>query len=517
MESKMQFAAAVLKHHYGSGEFFPGQKLALEAVFAGRDSLVVMPTGAGKSVCYQVPAVCFDGLVLVVSPLISLMQDQVDELERRGISAACLNSMMSFQDQRAVFDRARAGEISLLYVAPERLGNTNFLFFINSVKVALVAVDEAHCVSQWGHDFRSSYLRVGDFVEQLPKRPPLMALTATATQEVREDIVRLLKLREPQVVVTGFDRANLTYSFHKVATNSKLAWVREFMEKHSGESGIIYCSTREGVEELHHALDVDDVPMACYHAGMSKAQREVNQTAFLRDDAPVMVATNAFGMGINKPNVRWVLHFNMPASVEAYYQEAGRAGRDGQPAECVLLWCRGDVNTQRFLINRDKRAGFGSESTSLAKLRLLETMAEFAAHQGCLRAYLLRYFGEETEYDAKTKPCERCSACLQVAEAEAKLAEPKKSAAVRKREALERMTEEERELFERLRVLRKSLADEANVRPFYVFADTVLFSMCDIKPGSVEEFLQVNGVGPKKQQLYGEEFIAEIQSWAAAQ
>ena len=347
-------AREVLRECFGYDGFRPGQEAVASAVLSGRDALAVMPTGAGKSICYQVPAVVLPGLTVVVSPLVSLMADQVRSLKEVGVRGAYLNSTLTPAQQAEVLARARNGAYDLMYVAPERLADPRFVEFAAGASIPFVAVDEAHCVSQWGQDFRPSYLAIGDFIAGLPTRPVVAALTATATERVRADIVRLLDLRDPALTVTGFDRPNLRFSVERCEAKRKDARLDEFIDERRAESGIVYCSKRSTVEEVCAHLRERGVVATRYHAGLAAQERECNQRAFVNDDAPVMVATNAFGMGIDKSNVSYVVHYNMPGSVEAYYQEAGRAGRDGEPAECLLLWCDGDIATGRFSSSRSR-------------------------------------------------------------------------------------------------------------------------------------------------------------------
>ena len=398
MEQKMEQARAVLASRFGYDAFRPGQEAVVSALLAGRDVLAVMPTGAGKSVCYQVPAVVMEGMALVVSPLVSLMADQVRAVQEAGIRGAYLNSTLAPGQQAEVLRRAAAGAYDLMYVAPERLAEPRFAEFARTASLSLVAVDEAHCVSQWGQDFRPSYLSIGQFIASLPVRPPVAALTATATDLVRRDIVRLLGLRDAACTVTGFDRPNLRFAVERREPKQKLARLDAFIDERRAESGIVYCAKRATVEEVCDHLRERGVAATRYHAGLSAEERERNQRAFVNDTAPVMVATNAFGMGIDKSNVSYVAHFNMPGSVEAYYQEAGRAGRDGSPAECLLVWCDGDIATGRFFIEQEStHEGLTAEEAEVVRAsrrRMLESMVGYCYTTGCLRAYILRYFGE---------------------------------------------------------------------------------------------------------------------------
>ena len=398
MDQKMEQARAVLASRFGYDAFRPGQEAVVSALLSGRDVLAVMPTGAGKSVCYQVPAVVMEGMALVVSPLVSLMADQARAVQEAGIRGAYLNSTLAPGQQAEVLRRAAEGAYDLMYVAPERLADPRFAEFARTARLALIAVDEAHCVSQWGQDFRPSYLSIGQFIAELPVRPPVAALTATATDLVRRDIVRLLGLRDAACTVTGFDRPNLRFAVERREPKQKLARLDAFIDERRAESGIVYCAKRATVEEVCDHLRERGVAATRYHAGLSAEERERNQRAFVNDTAPVMVATNAFGMGIDKSNVSYVVHYNMPGSVEAYYQEAGRAGRDGSPAECLLLWCDGDIATGRFFIEQEStHEGLTAEEAEVVRAsrrRMLESMVGYCYTTGCLRAYILRYFGE---------------------------------------------------------------------------------------------------------------------------
>ena len=405
----MSDARAALATYFGYPSFRPGQERLVGAILAGRDALGVMPTGAGKSVCYQVPSLVLGGLTLVVSPLVSLMADQVRALKAAGARPAYLNSTLTPGQQNTVLKRAREGWYQIMYVAPERLADERFRAFAQAacapdgVGIPLVAVDEAHCVSQWGQDFRPSYLGIARFIESLPVRPVVAAFTATATERVRDDIVQMLGLRRPETVVTGFDRTNLFFGVEEMGDKAKAIWIRDYARAHADESGIIYCSTRKAVDELAFNLGRELAPagirVARYHAGMSAGERAEAQALFIDDEAPLIVATNAFGMGIDKPNVRYVIHHNVPESIEAYYQEAGRAGRDGDPAECHLLWNGNDFRLRRYLIDRgDDEVEADEEARERARqnrYRLLSAMEGYCETTGCLRAYILRYFGDE--------------------------------------------------------------------------------------------------------------------------
>ena len=337
-----------LKYYFGHSQFRQGQEALIDAILSGRDVLGIMPTGGGKSLCYQIPALVFDGVTLVISPLISLMKDQVAALSEAGIQAAYLNSTLTVQQMELVYQRARAGAYQLLYVAPERLDTAEFSALMAEISVPLVAVDEAHCISQWGQDFRPSYLSIAAFVQRLPRHPVVAAFTATATGEVQEDIVRRLELREPLRIVTGFDRPNLFFDVRR--PKQKTPVLLRLIQERQDKSGIVYCATRSAVERLCKNLCAKGIAATRYHAGLDEEERRQNQDDFQFDRKTVMVATNAFGMGIDKSNVGFVIHYHMPKSLEAYYQEAGRAGRDGEPADCILLYSNGDVETAKYLI-----------------------------------------------------------------------------------------------------------------------------------------------------------------------
>ena len=399
----------ILKKYFGYDTFREGQEQVINELLSGRDVLGVMPTGAGKSLCYQIPALIFPGITLVISPLISLMKDQVRALNEAGVHAAYLNSSLTQGQYYKALSFAAEGRYPIIYVAPERLLTDSFLSFAMSADIAMVAVDEAHCVSQWGQDFRPSYLKVAEFIQKLPKRPVVAAFTATATKEVREDILDLLLLQDPYVVTTGFDRSNL---FFEVKTpKDKYAEVRSYIEHHPQESGIIYCLTRNLVEEVCGKLIRDGFEATRYHAGLSDEERRINQDDFIYDRSPIMVATNAFGMGIDKPDVRYVIHYNMPKNMESYYQEAGRAGRDGEPSKCILLYSGQDVITNRFFIeNNQDNEELDDAMRALVMERdqeRLKQMTYYCFTHDCLRSYILRYFGE---YGASY--CGNCSNCL---------------------------------------------------------------------------------------------------------
>lgn len=414
-------ALEALNRYFGYDSFRPGQSGIVSAILAGRDVLGVMPTGAGKSICYQIPAAILPGVAIVISPLISLMRDQVDALNDVGLPAAFINTTQTPDEQDLVFAQALSGQIKLLYVAPERLETERFRNFAVRVPISLVAVDEAHCVSQWGQDFRSSYLGIGEFIAGLPTRPTVAAFTATATERVRRDIVSILGLHTPSITVTGFDRPNLYFDVISMPRKDKASWVASYIASHPDESDIVYCATRKETEALAESLnsavaelraaggaDVSDIGTiaVAYHGGMSADAREKAQRDFVTDRVPVVVATNAFGMGIDKSNVRFVIHHNMPESIEAYYQEAGRAGRDGEPSRCTLLWNESDIVTRRRLLDSDyeneRLTPEEQEAVRASKRRLLDAMVGYCRTTDCLHAYMTRYFGETAGAAAKT-------------------------------------------------------------------------------------------------------------------
>lgn len=643
-----QAALEALTRYFGYDSFRPGQQGIVEALLAGRDVLGVMPTGAGKSVCYQIPAALSPGATLVISPLISLMRDQVDALNDLGMPAAFINTTQTPDEQAMVFAQAAAGQIKLLYVAPERLETGRFRDFAARTPISLIAVDEAHCVSQWGQDFRSSYLGIGDFIAGLPQRPPVGAFTATATERVRRDIVGLLGLRNPAVTVTGFDRPNLYFDVVKLETKYKAAWVARYVADHPDESGIVYCATRKTTEALADTLNQMGHPAVAYHGGMSPDAREVAQRDFITDKVPVVVATNAFGMGIDKSNVRYVIHHNLPESIEAYYQEAGRAGRDGEPSRCTLLWNESDIVTRRRLLDNDyeneRLTPEEQEIVRQSKRRLLDGMVGYCRTTDCLHRYMTRYFGQELSPNAGSAAGEdiaadssqsgRCGACsncestfetidvtrvaqaisrcvhdvgqrvgsgkivkilrgsraqdlawlnpermptfgmlkdvnearvrdvlsqmatdgyLSIAEGrmpivmfgaraaetaapdfhyEIKRVERKSAAAGSGRsggladtadsanvpgDALGSYIpdDDEESLFQKLRELRRTIAQEIGKPPYIVFSDKTLRDMARIKPVTNAQFLAVNGVGQHKLDLYGQRFMQTIASFNA--
>ena len=396
-----------LKYYFGFDSFNPGQEEIINSILSGRDVLAVMPTGSGKSICYQVPALLLPGITIVISPLISLMQDQVKSLNEAGIHAGYINSSLTEAQISKVYSRTIEGGFKILYVAPERLESYEFLDFASKVDISMVTVDEAHCISTWGQDFRPSYLKIVSFIDGLSKRPIISGFTATATEEVKTDISCALKLNDPKIVVTGFDRENLYYNVEVI--KDKDNYILEYVKKHPNESGIIYCATRKNVDMLYDLLNGSGCPVTKYHAGLNNEERKKNQNDFIYDRLPVMVATNAFGMGINKTNVRYVIHYNMPQSMENYYQEAGRAGRDGESANCILLFSPKDVIINEFLLDKRDFTDVSEDDIKLIRerdIRRLHVMEGYCRTDECLRNYILEYFGEK-----RTEPCCNCGNC----------------------------------------------------------------------------------------------------------
>ena len=525
-EGRPSDARGVLRTYFGYDSFRSGQEEDISSVLSGRDALAVMPTGAGKSICYQIPAVLLGGLTIVVSPLISLMGDQVRSLKEAGIRGSYLNSTLTPRQQEVVMARAIAGWYDLMYVAPERLADQRFLAFAQQVRIPLVAVDEAHCVSQWGQDFRPAYRGIPDFVARLPRRPVVCALTATATARVRQDVSRLLELHDPLVQVNGFDRPNLRLSAFELTPKERTRWLLGYLAAHPTWSGIVYATTRKKVDELAEALREAGITAVSYHAGMDNEERTASQDAFVCDEARVMIATNAFGMGIDKSDVRFVVNCGLPLSLEEYYQEAGRAGRDGEPAECYLLWSRGDIRTCHFFIDNTM---FPPEMTQAEKdgllrnrERLLSAMIGYAMSDSCLRARVLRYFGQDASSLVTANGscgCGGCSVCLKTSADEyLRAARPRRAfgatgaSGYRTRElpSEAEVTDEDERLFQRLRGVRKRLADEFRVPPYMVFSDATLRAMVRRRPSNEEELLEVSGVGQAKLRRYGDVFLEEI-------
>ena len=490
MDRKQQLLGEV----FGYPTFRPGQQTIIDQLLAGGDAVGIMPTGAGKSVCYQLPALLLPGITIVVCPLISLMKDQVGALVQAGVRAAYLNSSLSDAQYRKAMQNAKQGLYKIIYVAPERLLTPSFLSLCASQIVSMVCVDEAHCVSQWGQDFRPGYLDIATFLARFSVRPVVCAFTATATQQVREDIVSLLCLQNASVTVTGFDRPNLYFGIRPTA--DKYAALKDYLLLHPESCGIIYCLTRKTVEEVCSRLCDDGFSATCYHAGLPNENRQRSQDDFLFDRVSIMVATNAFGMGIDKSNVAFVVHYNMPKDIESYYQEAGRAGRDGDPAECLLFYSKRDVATNRFLMEHsDARSDLTPQQAQLLRERdeeRLRQMTFYATSKSCLRATLLRYFGEQPPTH-----CGHCSGCL---------APQKETAQSKTAELLAAPTG----LYAELKKLRLKLARSAGVPPFAVFTDATLQKISTMLPKTEDDFLKVPGVGKIKCTRYSKDFLALV-------
>lgn len=502
-EPPEQSKYTVLKTCFGYDAFREGQEELIDALSAGRDVLGVMPTGAGKSVCYQVPALLKPGVALVVSPLISLMKDQVAALKAAGVPAAYLNSSLTPGQQREALRRAALGTYRVVYVAPERLEMSEFVAFARAARLSLVAVDEAHCVSHWGQDFRPSYLKIAEFIDRLPVRPPVGAFTATATPQVKADVVRLLRLREPLIRVTGFDRPNLRFRNRK--PKDKFAALMEIVHGHAGECGIVYCATRKTVEEVCQRLQAERVEATRYHAGLPDEERARNQDAFQYDRAAVIVATNAFGMGIDKSNVSYVVHYNMPKCLESYYQEAGRAGRDGSPAECVLLYNGQDVMTARWMVEHadpsPELTADEQEELRRRELERLRLMTAYSTSRRCLRQFLLQYFGEKA-----ADRCDNCSVCLGEPFEEVRASQPEEA----RPSARRGHAAEESPLYQTLRAVRLRLATERHVPAYVILTDATLHALVARRPHTWEELLDTPGMGAARRDRYGDTLLGAL-------
>ena len=536
----MENPHSILKKVFGYDSFRPGQEEIVSRLLAGQDVLAVMPTGAGKSICYQVPALLLPGITIVVSPLVSLMKDQVGALVQAGVAAAFLNNSLTDNQKALMLRRAREGWYKIIYVAPERLEMPGFQRFAQERPISMVTVDEAHCISQWGQDFRPSYLRIRAFVDGLPSRPVVGAFTATATAHVRDDIREQLALQKPYEVTTSFDRPNLYFETRRALPSQKPKELLDLVLKEGSNAGIVYCSTTRQVDETARLLQSRGIRAAAYHAKLDADTRRQNQDDFLYDRVQVMVATNAFGMGIDKPNVRFVIHYNMPKDLESYYQEAGRAGRDGQPARCTLLYSGTDVRTIRFFIEKEMEADNGlpadvkAEAARKAEERL-KYMTFYSTTQDCLRGFLLHYFGE-----AAPKKCGNCSCCL-AAEQEAQLQveysrrraadnarrlemqqyEKGKNNKLRQQQEIfaeyrrknrvdVMLNDSDEKLLGKLFEVRKRLAAKQRVPAFNIFSDAVLREMAQKKPRDMDELIRINGVGEHPAMMYGKDFLRVI-------
>lgn len=481
---RLEEAESLLHKYYGYKALKPIQRKAIQSILHGEDTFVVMPTGGGKSLCYQIPALMLDGLTLVISPLISLMKDQVDQLVRRGIRAACMNSMLDGEQYRFLRQQIQNKQIQILYVAPERLRSGDFLSLLRRQSIALVAVDEAHCVSQWGHDFRPSYHSISQFIHTLAMRPVVAAFTATATAETREDIIRRLELQRPNIYRASFNRSNLILAVKR--DGNRKEELLQFVQAHRGQAGIIYCNTRKEVDKVWDLLRRAGISVLRYHGGMEDWERNDNQEKFLYEQINLIVATNAFGMGINKPDVRYVVHYNLPKNIESYYQEIGRAGRDGLPSLCVLFFSYADVHVNRYLLEQSSK----SEDRLAVELQKLDSMVQYASTRHCLRQYILQYFGEKAQ-----EHCQGCSNCCTVS-----LGKPV-------------MQQIEEALLDELRSWRLMIAIEEGVPSYRILNDETLQDLAQKQPLSLVALEQIIGMGERKIEQYGEILLKMISQY----
>ena len=500
----------ILKKYFGYTDFRSGQRNIINNIMAGRDVIGIMPTGAGKSICYQVSAMLMEGITLVVSPLISLMQDQVKSLVESGIRAAYINSSLNERQLQKVFALAKEKTYKIIYVAPERLLNRDFLDFALAADISMVTVDEAHCVSQWGQDFRPSYLAISSFVSKLKRRPKLSAFTATATKRVSEDIGPMLGMANPKIISTGFDRKNLYFSVRNLTGRQKNAFVLEYAKQNPGRSGIIYCGTRKNTEKVYSLLREEGIAAGMYHAGMDVLERRKSQEDFIFERTQVMVATNAFGMGINKSNVRFVIHYNMPECLENYYQEAGRAGRDGLAAECILLFAKQDIVLRRYFLEHKEYIGVPADDLPGLQQRdeqRLQLMIRYCTEKLCLRNFILAYFGTNRD-----RNCGFCGNCCGKT-LSGKNIDDTEIIPLRKRKRLSdknTLTAEQQQLFEKLREWRLDMSARKKVPPYVIFSDKTLVDMAKKCPCNRQELLDVYGVGEYKCDIYGNSVLQVI-------
>lgn len=497
----MHRASELLKQYFGHSSFRDGQEEIISRLNSGRDVLGIMPTGAGKSVCYQIPALMAEGITLVISPLISLMNDQVRGLVQSGIRGAYYNSTLTAAQRNKVRMNMEKGLYKIIYVAPERLETESFKAVCKKLDISYIAIDEAHCVSQWGQDFRPSYMKIPDFINELPRRPVVGAFTATATEAVKKDILNMLELDAPYIVTTGFDRPNLYFEVRRPRTLAgRMDELLDILDTHDGKSGIIYCSTRKSVDELYETLSCQDYNVTRYHAGLDADERRSNQEDFIYDRKPVMIATNAFGMGIDKPDVAFVVHFNITKNIENYYQEAGRAGRDGSQAECIMLYMPKDIYTIKYFIdnseNEELTPGERSKIRRLDYIRL-NKMVDYCTMNLCLRNTILRYFGEKPDKD-----CGNCSECI-----------GRKKTVEKRRKKQLRSNVAGSDMFEKLRLERLRLAKVQGVPPYAIMSDATIRDICMKKPVKRAELLEVSGIGAAKADKYGPTIIAIVKEF----
>ena len=489
-----------LKKYFGYEEFRPLQEEIIKRVLANKDCVVLMPTGGGKSLCFQLPALMQEGITIVISPLISLMKDQVDALHTNGISAEMINSTLSQDEISEIFNKAKAGKIKILYLAPERLSVSGFDEFLKSLKISLIAIDEAHCISEWGHDFRPDYRNIKILRKKFPTIP-MIALTATATENVRKDIVSQLELNDSQTFISSFNRQNLSYEV--LPKKDSLRSILALLDNFKNESVIIYCFSRKDTEKLVTDLNQRGLNATAYHAGLDAKKRRENQERFIRDEVNIMVATIAFGMGIDKPDVRLVIHHSLPKSIEGYYQETGRAGRDGLPARCVLFFSYADKYKHDYFIRNMTDEGEKQKSQEN-----LDTVLSYGNLRGCRRKFLLRYFNE----DYNLVNCGNCDGCvalapLEISKINIKIAKSKTSNISNENDKFDS------ELFEELRKLRTEEAKRLKVPPYIIFGDKALREMSIFLPQTSEKFLEISGVGNKKLSQFGEQFMSVIKSY----
>lgn len=490
----------LLKQYYGFDSLRNGQEEIIENIINKNDSLAIMPTGSGKSLCYQLPALYFDGITLVVSPLISLMKDQVSDLNLSGIRAAFINSSLNERQIEKALLNAKNSMYKIIYVAPERLNTAKFLSFAKNANISLIAVDEAHCISQWGNDFRPSYQRIPEFIEKLNKRPVTAAFTATATDKIKDDIIDKLQLLDPFLISTGFDRKNLYFSVFKPL--DKTTFLLKYLFKNSEKSGIVYCTTRAKVDSITKILKSKGISAESYHAGLTDEERSKNQDDFVYDKIRVIVATNAFGMGIDKPNVSFVINYNMPMNIEQYYQEAGRAGRDGRKADCILLYSKSDVHTCKFLLKSRLENAVDCTEEEKENIKNIEEeklkmMTFYSTTNKCLRHFILKYFGEKSRHN-----CKNCGNCdgLSCDDILGDITIP----SVRKESSHSYV---DTVLLKKLKEKRLSIARLKGVPAYIVFSDAVLEDMASLKPKSLKAMSDINGVGMLKLEKYGQTFL----------